>query len=229
MTTSFGSICYGALVISLIETMKVLARSMMNSDNGCQRFVGCCIWCILSCIEDIVEYINSYAFTICAIYGDNYCSAVNRTMNLFQHNGFDMIINDDLIESVLFFGALGCGVLSAGIAYVVALNASDTDRYTALFAGFVIGLGIIGIVNAAIVAIVKSIYVCFALDPLVMYNTKRFHYDKMMAAWSSRWGRECGCVPCEAYLERANVPAYHEEGAPPEYGTMASHPVSAQV
>ena len=49
---------------------------MEDSDNAAQQFIGCCLDCLLACIEDILEFINSFAFTICAIYGDDYCTAV---------------------------------------------------------------------------------------------------------------------------------------------------------
>jgi len=201
-TTSLGSICYGGLIIAAIETMRVLAQSLENSDNDAARFIGCCLDCILQCIQEIIDYINSYAFTICAIYGDDYCTAVGKTMDLFSASGFDAIINDDLIESCLQFGAIGCGCLGAGTGYLKAAASedSDNDKITCAVAGFVVGIGMISIVNACIVACVKSIYVCFAQDPLVLYNTKRAHYDKLTAAWQRRWP---GAVPCQEYLNVA--------------------------
>jgi hypothetical protein len=201
LTSSFGSVCYGALIITIIEMMKLMARSLRDRDNNAfVQFIGCCLECILQCIEDIVEYINSYAFTICAIYGDDYCSAVSKTMGLFSSNGFDLIINDDLIESVLFMGALACGAVGAGSAYFVARDSDDNEKITCAVAGFVIGIGMMSIVNALVVSCVKSLYVCFAQDPLVLYNTKRSKYDKLTRAWMERWPEG---IPCQAYLDVA--------------------------
>lgn len=164
LTTSLGSICYGALIISVIEVMRVLARSMEDSDNAAQQFIGCCLDCLLACVEDILEFINSFAFTICAIYGDDYCTAVSKTMDLFMNNGWDLIINDDLTEGVLMLGAAGCGCLSAAAGYLeaAASNDNDHDKYVCAVAGFLIGLGMVTIVNSTIIACVNSIYVCFA-------------------------------------------------------------------
>jgi len=207
LSTSLGSICYGALVISIIELMKILARSLRGRDNNAVvQFIGCCLECLLQCIEDIVEYINSYAFTICAIYGDDYCTAVSKTMNLFSTNGFDLIINDDLIESVLFMGSLACGLVGAGSGYFMARNGGDDDKLVCGIAGFFIGLGMMSIVNATVVSCVKSVFVCFALDPLVLYNTKHSKYQKLTDAWRARWPEE---LPCQAYL---NVAVPTEQG-----------------
>jgi len=208
--------------------MRVMARSLEESDNAATQFIGCCLDCILSCIEDIVEYINSYAFTICAIYGDDYCTAVGKTMDLFMTNGFDLIINDDLIENVLMLGALGCGCLSAAGGYLkaAASNDSDHDKYVCAVAGFLVGLGMVSIVNSTVVSCVKSIYVCFAQDPLVLYNTKRSCYDKLHMAW----GRRFGAVPCQAYLAVAMANNQSSAGAnqyPPQ--PYAAQPGYAQV
>jgi hypothetical protein len=62
MTTSFGSICFGSLIIAIIQTIRALLR--MAADNARDEgnilaaFCAMCAHCILSCIEDLVEYFN---------------------------------------------------------------------------------------------------------------------------------------------------------------------------
>jgi len=224
ITTSFGSICYGALIISLIELMEAMARSMRESENGIAKFVGCCLECILACIRDMVEYLNSYAYTIVAIFGDDYCTAVNKTMAVFGGNGWDMLINDCLVEDVLCLGAFACGLVGAGAGVGVTFLDDSSTKYTSDqettqriivgVAGFFIGWGMMAIVNATIVSCVKSFYVCMALDPLVLYNTKRSIYDKITAAWQRRWPEG---IPCRAYLDRAMVGR-----APAEYNPSST-------
>ena len=98
--------------------------------NG--RLIECrcsCIRCLLECIGDIIRFINRYAFTICSIYGDDYCEGVRAadpndsaclhplrdsitdlppqvkiTMDVLQQNGFEAIINDDLGASDIVVG-----------------------------------------------------------------------------------------------------------------------------
>jgi len=200
--------------------LKIMARQMRESDNGMARFVGCCLECILQCIQDIVEYINSYAFTICAIYGKPYCEAVSDTMMLFSTNGFDLIINDDIIENLLFLGALACGAVGAGSGYLVTINASQNDQIISAVAGFIIGVGIMCIVNATIVSCVKSLFMCFAMDPLVLYNTKQSQYDKLMAAWSRRWPEG---IPCQAYIDVATQSPQQAYGQQQQYSQQAQY------
>lgn len=237
-TTSFGSLCYGSLIITVITMMRILAQQMEESDNALVCFIGCCLDCILGCIQGIVEFINSYAYTIVAIYGDTYCEAVSKTMAVFQGNGFDMLINDDISETVLNFGSFGGAVLSclASLAYLYACDASEAEYITGGVAGFLLGAGIVGILNSSIGSGVRSFYICFALDPLVLYNTKPGTYNRVLNAWAARYGGLSGAgLPCQVWMTTANAPmpdesysmtSYGGIDAPPEYQGL---PQSTQI
>ena len=60
VTTSLGSNCYGSLLIALIQTLKAIAEQARrdHSDNPVMAILFCCLQCILSLIEDIMEYFN---------------------------------------------------------------------------------------------------------------------------------------------------------------------------
>lgn len=214
-TTSFGSVCYGALIIAIIATMKAMARSARNSDNGLARFVACCLQCILQCIEDIIEYLNSYAFTHVAVFGEDYCTAVKSTMALFANTGWDAIINDDLIDSVLSMGCIASGLLGGGAAFGVAAwyqndkknhYTDDTEMQQKIICavgGLLIGIGIMAIVSSTVVSCVKTLFVCFAHDPAQLYRTKPATYNKIMSAWQRRWPSE---MPLRGWLEQNGCP-----------------------
>ena len=64
-TTSFGSICFGSLLVAIIQTLRAMVESARSdSDNGScgQAFFLCIIDCLLRCIEDILEYFNKFAY-----------------------------------------------------------------------------------------------------------------------------------------------------------------------
>ena len=62
LTTSFGSICYGSLIIAIIQTIRSIVRSAAQSsaNDGNLLAVFClyCIDCLLSMIEALAEYFN---------------------------------------------------------------------------------------------------------------------------------------------------------------------------
>lgn len=50
LTTSFGSICFGALLIAIINLVRYfLAIARSNTDNACMAFFICIIQCIVNC------------------------------------------------------------------------------------------------------------------------------------------------------------------------------------
>ena len=121
LTTSFGSICYGSLLIAIIQTLRAMANQAKNDSNNDGNaglaILFCCLQCILSLIADILEYFNKYAFAQVAIYGKDYCSAAKDTWKLFKQRGIDALVNDNFIGSVLGFGSLFVGIITAAVSF----------------------------------------------------------------------------------------------------------------
>lgn len=107
-TTSFGSICFGSLLVAILQALRSLAESQREEGS----FLGCICECILGCLQAIMEYFNRWAFVYVGIYGYKFTQAGKAVFDLFNQRGFDAIINDDLIGNVLSFAALGVGAFS---------------------------------------------------------------------------------------------------------------------
>jgi hypothetical protein len=132
-TYSFGSICFGSLLVAAIKTLRALVHGMRrNGDN----IVACLLDCILGCIERLMEYFNLYAFTQVAIYGKTYCKAAKDTWKLFKSHGIQAIINDNLIGHVLFLGAMLGGIVTAIIGGGLGLAFLHDYWGTMIFIGF---------------------------------------------------------------------------------------------
>lgn len=61
LTYSFGSICFGSLIVAIVQALRQLnhyARS--QGEDG--AILVCIIDCILGCIESIIEYLNKWAY-----------------------------------------------------------------------------------------------------------------------------------------------------------------------
>lgn len=112
-TTSLGSISFAAFIVAVIEAMRALARQSEDharqKGDSCGVFVACCVRCILECIGDILDYLNTLAIIRVAVYGEPFCVAAKRTMNMFKYRGLQQLINDDLSGPV----ALGCMICLA--------------------------------------------------------------------------------------------------------------------
>ncbi|KAJ2682082.1 pH nine-sensitive protein 1, partial [Coemansia spiralis] len=71
MSTSFGSICFGSLIVAVIQTIRAIFNALRshNDDNLAAQLIGCCIDCVLGCIEGMVRFFNKYAYVEIAVYG----------------------------------------------------------------------------------------------------------------------------------------------------------------
>ena len=188
LTTSFGTICFGSLLIAIIRTLKAMAdqagRDAAADGNMVACFFACCVSCILACIGDILEYFNHYAFTQVAIYGKDYCEAAKSTWALVKSKGIDAIINDNFIGTVLGMGAFSIALLCAGFACaVVAIIPNiSKDVVVYVFAGifaFLIGLIEFSVLAEVINSGVATTFVCLAEDPAALQRTKPELYEKI--------------------------------------------------
>merc|ERR1712023_44007 len=67
---------------------------------------------------------NKYAFIVVSLYGKNFRAAGSDVWSMFHSRGWTAIINDDLIETVLYVACLGIAALTSlvggGVAYAQA-------------------------------------------------------------------------------------------------------------
>jgi len=109
---SFGSICFGCLIVAILSTLESLMSMLRNQASGDGQEVNlctCCLCCIellLSWIQAIVEYFNRWAFTYVAVYGDDFVSAGKATNALFKRRGWTSIIADQLCSIALSSAAI---------------------------------------------------------------------------------------------------------------------------
>ena len=105
VTTSFGSICFGALIEAIVRALSAIVRYLQNQnrDNAVVCVILCILRCILDCIGDIIEYLNSYAFVYVALYGEPYLQSAKNLWQMFKSKGIEALINDDLVKFNFFF------------------------------------------------------------------------------------------------------------------------------
>ena len=117
-TYSFGSICFGSLVVAVVQALRALYR--MAQDNDDMSILVCIIDCILSCIQNIIEYFNRWAYVYVGLYGYSYMDAGRNVMTLFQNKGWTTIITDDLAENVLTMVSVGIGLVTGLVGFLMA-------------------------------------------------------------------------------------------------------------
>lgn len=129
-TSSFGSLCLGGFVITLIDTLRISISWFLNW--------GCCNTC-MNYFKKLIQYFNAYALCHVAIYGDTFKEGCQSVMALFEKSGIKIIVNDSLITRTLAVGAWLVGLLVGTIGaswYVAAVDdAICEDPYFASTCG----------------------------------------------------------------------------------------------
>lgn len=203
ITTSFGSICFGSLIVAILQAIRTLVDyAKQNDDIG--SALACCIDCLLSCLESLMEYFNKWAFIYVGLYGYGYCEAGKSVMTLFKDRGWDAIIADDLVGMVLGMLSLVVGLITGAVSIIfvtatdwfvdyIAFFDGDGDdgeanaKILAFLLGFIIGLVMCSILMGSIDSSVLAVIVLFAEAPAEFENNYPDLSRKMRDAYSSAY------------------------------------------
>ncbi len=191
MTWSFGSICFGSLLVAILKAIRQMLREARNNKNA-GLFI-CLIDCILGCIESLLEYFNRYAYCFVAIYGYDFLKAGKAVFSLFKRLGWTTIINDDLIENALTFGSLGVGIFTALPVYFYTLvddSVDSTTQFLLVFGCFIVGIVMSSITLNVVSSAVATVFVCFAENPAAIFQTHPSDGNTLGSAWKQFHGEE---------------------------------------
>lgn len=118
LTYSFGSICFGSLLVAAIQVCRTLVENARRQGNN--GIVMCILDCLLGCIERLVDYFNKWNYVYVGLYGYSYTEAGHKVMSLFAQRGWTTIINDDLVTNVLSLMSLVIGCLTGCVGLALA-------------------------------------------------------------------------------------------------------------
>ena len=170
LTTSFGSICFGSLLVAILQTLKAIARSYSRG------FIGCIMVCILNCLEGLLRLFNKFAFVYVAMYGYKYTDAGRATFDLASRSAFEALFNNLLVVTTLAM----FGLVNGGVVGVVSYYATKSIL-VAVVAGIVAMLA-----SAQIYRVVDSsvttLFVCLAEEPHLLETTSPSLYQAIAEA-----------------------------------------------
>uniref|UniRef100_A0A669E9W1 Choline transporter-like protein n=1 Tax=Oreochromis niloticus TaxID=8128 RepID=A0A669E9W1_ORENI len=105
-----GSLAFGALILTLVQIMRIILeyidQKTKGSQNSCARFIMCCLKCCLWCLEKFIKFINRNAYIMIAIYGKNFCVSAKNAFQLLMRNVIRVVVLDKVTDLLLFFGKL---------------------------------------------------------------------------------------------------------------------------
>lgn len=186
MTTSFGSICLGSLLVAIVEALHGAINCMANQKY--LKYLVCCLKCIVGCIEKVMRYFNRYAFVYIGIDGSSFCSAGYRVSTLFSKLGFfGTVCNDFVISRALTFGIIGISVVSGVVGFEIG-NAIFADHGASLACmtfGFIIGYAMASVTSAVVSSAVATVYVAFGENSQSLRAHHPEMYEDLKKGWNS--------------------------------------------
>jgi len=199
-TFSFGSICFGSLIVAVVQALRQLNYQARNQDD-CQILV-CITDCILACIEGIIEYLNKWAYVYVGLYGYSYIDAGKNVMTLLKNKGWDVIITDNLVDNVLLMVSFVIGLVTGLVGLIVAgidqnLLADlgyENVELVGFGVGFLTGFVFSSIMMSIVGSAVNTVIVCYAEAPNEFHNNHPFLSNEMRVAWRSAWPDVCGSL-----------------------------------
>jgi hypothetical protein len=188
LTTSFGTICFGSLIVALVQLVQAIAQAAQNKGskdgNVVVMLVGCCLDCCLNCIGDILEYLNDWSYVQCAIRGSSYTDSARITFSLCKCSNIPLIMGDLIIGSVVGMAALISGLAGGSVTYLTN-TAPEKNAGTSFVIGCFISLFVANASLCMIDAGTKTILSCWAEDPQPLQK----HHKEMHEALESHLRR----------------------------------------
>ncbi|KAH3900307.1 Pns1p SCDLUD_003279 [Saccharomycodes ludwigii] len=192
ITYSFGSICFGSLIVSIIETFRAILQVIKNvviSGSQWAQIGFMIIDWVIGFFNWLASYFNHYAYSYIALYGKSYLRSAKETWNMMREKGFDALINDNLVN-------IAIGLYSMFVSYMCALFAflylrftkpsyNSSGGFTAplIAFSFVIALQICNIINETIRSGVATFFIALANDPEVFQKSYPERFDEIFRAY----------------------------------------------
>jgi hypothetical protein len=150
-TYALGSICLGSLIVSILKTIRLVARILASSggNNGIGRLLALCCMCVVQCIENLVRYFNEWAYAYIGMYHKDFSTSASMVWDLLQTDGCEAIANDIYTDMVVQIPPLITGLVVAGLSALVAHYCLKWDGEMTVIA--TIFCGLLGLILCSLV------------------------------------------------------------------------------
>jgi hypothetical protein len=188
LTTSFGSICLGSLIVAFISALEATLRQIRRQtgrDNTALMVLLCVLDCIVSCIRDYVEAFSYFAYVQCAIRGLSFWSSAKATYALCKWDNIYALVATTVVDNVCAMGSIMCGIIAAAAGSFVGsrfITGGTRDEINSMCVVNFISAFLIGTVIAStILTVLRSgfatIVVCWAENKEALQSLQRDLYQ----------------------------------------------------
>lgn len=185
---SFGSVCFGSLIVAILRTLRALCHLLMSSSSStASQILSCIARAILSLLDSLAQWFNSYAFAEIVLYRLSYVASAKRVWRLLMDRGWTAMVNDSLVAGAVFFASLSGGAVGAICAYFLygVLHFAPFAESTVFFCsiGFSVAMSVCLVLLETVEAAVTSLFVCIAEEPEQLRHVRPELYAKLRESY----------------------------------------------
>ena len=118
MTYSFGSICLGSLLVTIIYILRLFLEYIQDDMN---ELLCCTCQCLNQTFQTLYKKFNKWGYVYVGMYGYPFTTSSEKALDVLERRGWGVIMNDDLITNVI--GLVICMVgLTNGMVVFILLD-----------------------------------------------------------------------------------------------------------
>ncbi|KAL1922657.1 uncharacterized protein VTP21DRAFT_10196 [Calcarisporiella thermophila] len=165
-TTSFGSVCFGALVLAVVQILRSLSKYLrrFTQRHPTHAFFAL-LESLLAFIEGITENLNNYATVQVGITGESFLSAARASTKIFRRNLVFGLFYEMITKLTLYICFVLISLIAGLAAYVVAVHSVRSPYgYMAGMLAAVVPFYIARYFVDVVLNTIDAVFLCYAID-----------------------------------------------------------------
>ena len=218
-----GSIALGSLLHTIVTILRILVDAVIEAShkqgqrNAIVVLVGCLLRCFVSCLESLIEYLNTMAYAFMAISGDAYCKSAWNGFLLNLKHLIKFYFADILARVFVFIGILAIAALNAACCFLILrYGTKNSDQLSSIWVPMVfiivytliIANLFIGFFHQAVTATLMCMAVDIELNGTVKFGSPSFH-EKIENVFSKQNGHNAAQPEIMIHTSH-NANTYHQ-------------------
>ncbi|KAJ3217483.1 putative choline transporter, neither null mutation nor overexpression affects choline transport [Dinochytrium kinnereticum] len=184
---SFGSIAFGSLILALLSWVSGLLRKAqedgVGSGNTFVTLLFCCFRCIFTIFHDLIQFLNKYAFTYVAIYGEDYCTSAKATFSLMKERGLDVVATDAGANMAIMASNLAVVSVAGGLGPLAGYFMGVPFQFAPMMVVAIVFVLFAAIAMSAVARVLETGAAATAEDPVAVSRTRPALVDAVAGAY----------------------------------------------
>jgi len=195
---SFGTICFGSFVLTMVELAKQATERMRRDEDNRGNVLVCLLSSCLECLYAIIEYISKFATLQAAMTGAAFCDAASSVTDLLTRNFLaaygtyafpGMILQGTALILAGGFGVAVWLLSYATFAVQVAANAGLYAALVGVLAG-VVAFVVLMFFVMIMLNVVDAVFLCYAMDK----DSNKIHHQEFHSVFEEVNRKQQGAV-----------------------------------